>query len=241
MKHTFTSISRVFFLCFLTQFCLAQKNDSIPVFKDSYGIRIGTDAFKIARSFYDENYQALEFVGDFRISKKHYLAAEIGNEKITVDDDRLNFTTSGSYIKLGLDVNLYENWLDMENLVFMGFRYGFSTFSQKLNSYRIYNTDNYFGENPPFVSGAEYNGLTAQWLEVILGLKAEMFSNVYFGFNFRVNRLISDSRPDNFNNLHINGFGKISEGNSFGASFNYTISYFIPIYKKSKVKSATIE
>jgi hypothetical protein len=234
-QHTYISISKIFFLCLITQLCQAQKTDSIPIFKDSYGVRIGTDVFKIARSFYDKNYQGLEFVGDFRISKKTYLAAEIGNEKITINDDRLSFTNSGSYIKVGLDKNLYENWLDMENIVFIGFRYSFSAFSQKLNNYQIYNTDNYFGESPAFEAGTEFNGLTAQWLEVVLGIKAEMLPNLYLGFNFRLNRLLTDTKPTNFNNLHINGFGRISEGNNFGASFNYTISYFIPIYKKSKL------
>ena len=217
----------------LTSHCLfSQNNDSISVATQTYGLRLGLDAFKLSRTFYDKQYQGYEIVGDFRISKNRYLAAEIGNEKITVNDDRLNFTTSGNYIKLGVDFNLYDNWLDMENIVFMGFRYGFSAFSQELNSYRIYNSNNYLGENPPFISGQKYDGLTAQWIEIILGLKAEVISNLYLGFNVRLHGLIQDSKPDNFNNLHISGFGKISEGNRFGAGFSYTISYIIPFYKK---------
>lgn len=235
--HTFISFFSVFVVFMFSQHLFSQKNDSIPVIKERYGLRLGSDAFKLARSFYDENYQGLEFIGDFRISKNKYLAAEIGNEKLTTNDDRLSFTTSGSFIKAGIDFNLYENWLDMENMVFMGFRYGFSTFSQKLNSYKIYNTDNYFGENPPTLSNQEFNGLTSQWVEVMLGLKAEVLSNLYVGFNVRLHILVQESTPENFNNLYISGFGKISEGNRFGAGFSYTISYFIPIYKKDKTKN----
>jgi hypothetical protein len=233
-NHTYIYTFSVLLVFFLSQSIFSQTTDSIPVIKERYGLRLGTDAFKLVRSFYDENYQGLEFMGDFRISKNKYLAAEIGNEKLTTNDDRLNFTTSGSFIKAGIDFNLYENWLDMENMVFMGFRYGFSTFSQKLNSYKIYNTDNYFGENPDVVSNQEFNGLTSQWLEIMLGLKAEVLSNVYMGFNVRLHYLVNQSTPDNFNNLYITGFGKISEGNKFGAGFSYTISYFIPLYKKEK-------
>jgi hypothetical protein len=43
------------------------------------------------------------------------------------DDGRLNFFTKGSP-KAGFDYNAYENWLDMENIISIGLRYGFSGF-----------------------------------------------------------------------------------------------------------------
>jgi hypothetical protein len=36
----------------------------------------------------------------------------------------------------------------MENVISIGMRYGFSTFSQELNSFKIYNANPYFGEKP---------------------------------------------------------------------------------------------
>jgi hypothetical protein len=54
------------------------------------------------------------------VDKKYFLAAELGNENKTTDDDRLNFTTKGSYLKVGFDYNAYENWLDMENIISIG-------------------------------------------------------------------------------------------------------------------------
>ena len=51
------------------------------------------------------------------------------------------------------------------------------------------------------------------------------------GFSFRMNNLISNKKPDTFDNLYIPGFNRTYNGN-FGAGFNYTVSYFIPIYKK---------
>jgi hypothetical protein len=89
------------------------------------------------------------------------LAAESEKKNKTTDDDRLNFTTKGSYLKVGFDYNAYENWLDMENIISIGLRYGFSTFNQELNSYKIYNANPYFGETPPVASGAKFNDLTA--------------------------------------------------------------------------------
>ncbi|WP_026715168.1 DUF6048 family protein [Flavobacterium daejeonense] len=209
------------------------KTDSIvpPVKKDRYGLHLGIDLFKLSRSFYDKDYTGLELVGDYRLSKKHYLAAEVGNENKTTDDERVNFTTKGSYLKVGFDYNGYENWLDMENIISIGLRYGFSTFNQQLNTYRIYNTDQYFGETPALTSGQKYNGLTASWIEVVAGMKAKVFNNVFLGFSIRFNRLISNKQPSGFENLYIPGFNRTYNGD-FGVGFNYTVTYFVPIFKK---------
>ena len=214
------------------------KSDSIPVKTDRYGIRIGLDLFKLTRALYDEDYKGIEFVGDYRLTKKYFLAAEIGNENKTTDDDRLNFTTKGSYLKAGFDYNAYENWLDMENIISIGMRYGFSTFNQQLNSYRIYNANPYFGEVPVIPSGKKFDGLTASWIEVVAAVKAKVFNNVFVGFSLRLNRLVTNKEPENFSNLYIPGFNRTYDGD-FGVGFNYTVTYFVPIYKK-KVKPVAV-
>ena len=214
----------------------AKTNDSIPVKTDRYGVRVGVDLYKLTRALYDKNYKGIELVGDYRLTKKYFLAAELGNENKTTDDDRVNFTTKGSYIKGGFDYNAYQNWLDMENIISIGLRYGFSTFNQQLNSYRIYNSNPYFGETPVIASGKKFDGLSASWIEVVAGIKAKVFDNVFMGFSLRLNRLVTNKQPDNFSNLYIPGFNRTYDGD-FGVGFNYTVTYFVPIYKK-KVKPA---
>jgi hypothetical protein len=220
-----------------TFFAQKTKNDSIiaPTKIERYGIRIGLDALKLVRNFYDKNYEGIEISGDYRLTKKYYLAGEIGNEMRTIDEDRVNFISNGTYFKVGFDYNTYENWLDMENLIHVGLRIGASTFSQELNTYKVYNPNPYFGETPTVISGRKFDGLSAQWIEFVAGVKAELFSNIYAGFNFRINYLVRNKEPDEFENLYIPGFNKKYEG-KFGVGFNYTISYFIPIYKK-KIKN----
>ena len=211
----------------------AQTKDTAKVmYPERYGLRVGVDLHKIARSFYEKDYRGFEVVGDYRLSKRFYIAGEIGNEDKTVDDDRLNFTTKGTYFKVGFDYNSFENWLDMENMIYAGMRYGVSSFSQTLNSYTIYDPTNYYGENT-IISGEEFDGLNASWLEVVGGIKAELFNNLYMGFSVRLNYLVSNKKPEGFDNLFIPGYNRTYDG-KFGAGFNYTLSYFIPIYKKNK-------
>lgn len=207
--------------------------DSIQKFPERYGLRVGVDLHRLSKSFYDDNYRGLEIVGDYRLTKKFYIAGELGNEEKTVDDDRLNFTTNGSYFKVGFDYNAFENWLDMENMIYAGMRVGFSSFEHQVNSYKIYeNNNNYYGQTI-IAPGEKFNGQTASWVEIVGGVKAELFNNLYLGFSVRLNYLISNKEPENFANLYIPGFNRTYDG-KFGAGFNYTLSYFIPIYKKKK-------
>jgi hypothetical protein len=217
-----------------TKTTTAAKNDSIvPVKKDRYGVRVGADLYKLTRGLYDSNYKGIELVGDYRLTKNYYIAAELGNENKTTEDDRLITTTKGTYLKVGFDYNAYENWLDMENIISIGLRGGVSTFNQELNSYKIYNPNQYWGEMPWVVSGKTYNGLSAGWIEVVLGLKVKVYNNIFVGFSLRMNTLVYDKKPSNdFENLYIPGFNRTYAGN-FGAGFNYTVTYFVPLYKKT--------
>ncbi len=240
MKHTLKFIFSLSFV-FVSIIGTAQeekKKDSVAPKTEKFGIRVGVDLFKLTRSFYEDNYRGIELVGDYRLTKKYFIAAELGNESKTVDELNLNFTTEGTYLKAGFDYNAYENWLDMENMIYLGLRYGVSSFSQTLNEYQIYNTDPYFNEGEISYPGEKFEGLSAQWVEVVAGIKAEVLKNVYVGFSMRLNYLISNNKPESFDNLYIPGFNRTYNG-KFGAGFNYTVSYFLPLYKSTvKAKDA---
>jgi hypothetical protein len=211
----------------------AQENtekDTVNKIKNRYGLRVGLDLHRASKAFYDSNYKGLELVADYRITPSHYIAGEMGNENKTPSDQHLNFTTKGSYVKVGFDYNAYENWLDMENMIYVGLRYGISTFSQTLNTYQVYDRAVYFPEQT-INANQKYDGLNAQWIEFVTGVKAKLFNNLFLGFSLRVNRLVNQKKPNNFDNLYIPGFNRTYDGN-FGVGFNYTLSYLIPIYKK---------
>lgn len=215
-----------------------ETNQDSAVYKQRYGLRIGIDISKPIRSFLEDDYQGLELLADFRISHNVYIAGALGNEEKTTQEDNYNFTTSGSYLKVGLDWNTYENWYGMENIINLGFRVGASTFSQTLNSYQIYNTNQYWEEIQSGITGedmlGEYSGLNALWAEIVLGIKVELFRNVFMGASVNLNYLINNNEAGNFPNLFIPGFNKVTDGSKFGVGYNYSISYLIPIFKGNK-------
>ena len=208
-------------------------SDSIKI-KEKYGLRIGGDIGKLIRSFADDDYTGFEVSADYRLKKRLYIAGELGIDEKNTTTNYLNVTTSGSYLKAGIDYNMYQNWLDMDNMIYAGFRVGASTFSHKLNSYTIYSTDQYWSPHLTSNDLKEFNGLTAFWAELILGIKAELFNNLYLGLNVQLKVLASETESDNFENIYIPGFNKTYDSSGIGVGYSYTLSYRIPLYKKDK-------
>tara|TARA_R100001369_G_scaffold49261_1_gene75853 strand:- start:9016 stop:9723 length:708 start_codon:yes stop_codon:yes gene_type:complete len=211
----------------------AQTATDTVQYKERYGLRVGLDLSKPLRTLLDDSYKGLELMGDYRIYKDYYLAAEIGNENMELSEGNLSVSDKGSYIKLGADYNAYENWAGMENMVIIGLRYGFSTFSQTLESYAISTTTDYFGPNVIDAS-EQTKGLTASWIELLAGIKVELFQNLYLGANVQLKRMITQTTPSNIDNLAVPGFGKTNDFSQFGVGYSYNISYLIPLYKKAK-------
>jgi len=210
--------------------------DTIPKRIEKYGIRVGVDLSKLARTAFEEGYTGFEVSGDLRFSERFYAAAELGNETRDWNEDNLTATTKGSFIKLGADFNAYKNWLGMENIVSVGLRYGLASFSQELTGYNVNTTNTTFPTE--FVTiNQEFSGLTASWVELQVGIKTEIFNNLYLGINLQLKRQISEDKPDGFDNLIIPGFNRTYDFSDFGAGYGYTISYLIPIIKKTKQTS----
>jgi len=121
----------------------------------------------------------------------------------------------------------------MENVIFVGMRYAFSTFSQTLKEYTISRGSQYFPPN--IIAGPfETKGLTASWVELVAGIKVELLNNLYLGGNVQLKRRISQTTPSNFDNLAIPGFNRTYDESLFGVGYSYSLSYLIPLYKKAK-------
>ena len=224
----------IFFISLFITFASFAQEEEV---KDSskthkFGLRVGTDISKLIKTAVIKDYTAFEINADYKFSKKYSLAGEFGNEKRTIDETQVNFTSEGSYFKIGLDYNAYENWLDMENAIYVGLRYGLSSYKQTLNSHSILNTDSYWDENNLINNSVNFDNSSTHWVELIVGIKAEVFNNLYIGINAQLKSYVGNTAPDNFANLYIPGFGKTVEDSKWGVGFGYTVSYFIPFYKK---------
>ena len=227
MFKYFISISFLFLVA--NGFSQEQKKDSTN-FKAPYGLRVGIDISKPIFGMFEDDFSGFEFVADYRITKNLYIAAEIGNEEETTSEDYLKTASKGNYVKIGVNLNAYKNWLDMNNEIYVGFRYAFSNFEQTLKSYTPNTGSDYFPGNPTTI-GTTTKHLTAHWLEFLTGLKVETFKNLFVGFSVSYKVILSVNHPKDFQTFYVPGFNRVFESET-GFGFNYTISYTIPFFKR---------
>lgn len=203
------------------------------------GIRAGIDLSKLVRSQLQEGYEGIELFGDLSVKKGSRIAIEIGNERFTTKEEigqttLYAYEVSGSYLKAGLDWDIYAQKKGEKNQITAGVRYGLSQFDTDIGQAYFYDTQavKTNGSFPLYtVDGPKLSSLKAQYVEGVLGFKTHIAGNFYLGGSFRMAFLTGEKSPENFDNLWIPGFNKVTDGARFGFSYNYGISYFIPLKK----------
>ncbi len=243
MKLTHTWVFYISLLSFC--YSVSQENDNITINdslnlkkEKSINLRVGFDLYRIILSRVSNDFDGFEIVGDFKVSEDFFIALELGSLDITKQVEQVNFTTNGNYFKVGFDYNMFENLEGMNNHITLGARIGSSRHDQTLNSYTILDRTRYWTNSDlPITNGfatGERPDLNALWFEVVLNFKVQILKNFYTGISLRLNRLISDKIPPNFDNIYIPGFNKKTQDNVFGAGFNYTLTYNFSLLSKKK-------
>lgn len=205
------------------------ENDTIFV-KNKYGIRAGIDLSKQIRMLTEE-YSGLSLYGDIKIKERLFIVAELGNDQKTIETENINSKLSGSYIKTGFNYNLYNNLPGLNNEIYVGLRYSQSLFKNELIDYSIYNKDRFWNDQR-ILEYKEFDNLKSSWIEFVVGFNSEIKNNLFMGLSLRLNRMLKQDIPENFTNLFIPGFNKVTENNNFGTGITYSIIYQIPIIKK---------
>ena len=83
-------------------------------------IRIGIDVYKLIKSSSDGDNLNYEIVGDLQITENLYLAAEYGLIDRFIEDENINFIADGNFLRFGFDYNMFNNWVGMDNAIFLG-------------------------------------------------------------------------------------------------------------------------
>ena len=213
----------IFVQAFAQQDTLQQTVDSLPKIKQPVKVRLGFDIGKYVWAQLN-NSTSYDVYVDANFYKKYYLIFEAGVENHLTESAFLNYSTEGTYFKIGVDYNLYQNWLDMDNDISVGFRYASSQFDYRLFSYRINQPGAVF---EPVVHDVNrsFENLSAQWIDFTAKIQAETFKHFYLGYALSVKYLLHYSHPDNFEVSYIPGFFERNAYSNFGFGMQYFISY----------------
>lgn len=190
------------------------------------GLRIGYDVSRLAFYLIETERTAFEISVDYEIARNFYVTAESGGQKYRFTDSLYNYNSDGYYTRLGLDYNILKNRADNQyEMVFAGFRYGFSRFTQSADNITI--RENYWGPGP--VTEMPQSSIAAHWIEVATGVRAELFKNVFIGWSFRWRILLYQTKIPEMKPIYIPGFGSGDKRSVIG--FNYYVYFRIPLGK----------
>lgn len=202
----------------------------IPV-KDSVvhmqgGLRVGLDLSRIVTSIYYPYRKEGTAVADLRLNSDLYAAAEVGYTNTPYSDANYTYKGSGAFITLGIDYNFMKRLYPSEkNMFFGGIRYGFSHLTYEVPTYKI--TSSYWGND--LTGSIPKTSVNAHWVELVLGLKAEVLKNFFLSWSLHERIMINNVKSDEFTPLVIPGFGSGSKKSVF--DMQYTVSYLFPLYK----------
>lgn len=188
------------------------------------GLRVGLDITRPAQSFWTKGDRyGTELTFDAEIRPNLFSVLETGWEKMKIKHDYVNYQSSGTYLRIGLDYNFLEaKSTDDMDILYAGVRYGISLGKQSVPDFLLYN---YWEEFHGFFPERKYN---AQWLEVLIGLKAKLFTNFFLGWTIR-GKILAHQQKVSMPPVYFNpGYG-LAE-NDFNFDFTYTLLYNLPFH-----------
>ena len=134
------------------------------------------------------------------------------------------YDTKAPFFRMGLNYGLLKPIKDdgsersVKCYPFVGLRYAFSPVTYNLLNVEI--KDEYWGTSDieNFRNNVEYAG----WMEVVGGVRVDLFKGFTLGWSIRIKTFLHTSAPDKTYVWYVPGYGKSS---GMGVMFNYTIGY----------------
>ena len=207
-------------LLLLPVWCSAQDTVRYPI-NAMKGIRIGVDISKLLLPvIYKGERIGFEATADMHIKNNLFATAEAGWLNVNLDKNDFHYRGNGVYAKAGVDNNLLKSRRPNSNdIVYAGGRYGFSVFSHHADKISI---PGYFWPDATD-QVIPKNTMHAHWVELLLGVKAEVLKNLYIGLNFRCKFMLVSPKDDYSTPYLIPGYGEGNQG--FALGINYCVSY----------------
>lgn len=214
---------------------LERKQTKQSVVRDSVpwhtGTFVGVDLYGVGNHLLGSSYVGTELSVATTLKHRFVPTLELGLGRTDAVNDagRAYRSKSSPYIRLGMDYNTLYKKKSKENMLCLGLRYGFSSFGYDIYAVQTEGghtpslEDGYWGETTPF----HYEGLKGhmQWLELVFGVRAQVYKRLYMGWSLRMKYRTAASVAMYGNPHIVPGYGKF--GNS-SMGITYSLVYKLP-------------
>jgi hypothetical protein len=188
------------------------------------GIKLGVNIGRFADFQFKPERFSYEGSADINLNNKYFGLIEGGYSKIDLTKNNYHYLSEGTFIKLGFEYNMLKK--QPTDFLGIAIKIGKSDFSQQAKNVLIETSQ--WGTYETNIAPTDYS---MYWLEASLGIKGEIFNNVYLGWSALVKARISGGEDRNLQPYDIPGFGNGSKSINLG--INYYIYYQIP-FNRSK-------
>ncbi len=211
-------------LCFYS-FSFAQNDSTLyaPVKEREpihfLGLKFGANIGRFSDYLFKPDRVSYEGSFDFNLNHKYFGLIEAGYAKVDILKDNYHYKSDGYFYKIGFEYNMLKK--QPTDFLGVGIKFGVSNFSHSASDVVI-SIDHWgdFDYTQAQIDDKMY------WAEATLGVKGELFKNIYFGWSALVKVRLSGASDYNFQAYNVPGFGNSSKSLRLGA--NYYIYYQIP-------------
>ncbi len=215
------NILRFLFLIPFLVICNSLTAENDTVFTPS--ARLGADLSGFARNLIEPETLTGEISLDIEWRKSHFVAIEAGLMQVDVQQETHRYQADGYFFRLGADFNILERSPDNPNdVLLVSLRYGYGKSDHEAPFIVI--PDPYWGDHETSVSPESFQ---AHWLEAGIGLKTEIWNNIFLGWSLRGKLLLTSTSAPEMEPYYIGGYGK--SGSNTRLSLLYSVLYRIPM------------
>ncbi len=199
-----------------------KKKEKIPYPNKKRGTAIGIDVSRFFVPLLDNDRYAFEANIKTNFKKRMFFVGSLGFENVSFDDKSYEYKSDGLYGRVGFDYDIFivDEPNNNDNILF-GLRYGFAV--QDHGSDNITIEDPYWGNYTTAISSYTVN---SHWIELVAGLRTELFNNFYLSFYARLKTKIASNNAEIMEPYRIPGYGRGSRSVTLG--FSYIAEYQIP-------------
>ena len=210
-----------------------EPKEEVPLYNGTY---IGVDLYGLGSKLFGSDFLSSEVDIVVNLKNMFLPTAEIGfSTTDSWNDTGIHYKSSAPFFRIGVDYNTMSKKKEKNSFLYVGLRYGFSHMKYDINSMPM--KDPAFGgeyENPSLgdiIWGGsvpyDHPGqkATMQWMELLAGIKVNVYKNFYMGWALRMKYKLSASVSEYGNPWMVPGFGKYGSNNM---GVTYTLIYKLP-------------
>lgn len=210
-----------------------EPKEEVPLYNGTY---VGVDLYGIGSKLFGSDFLSSEIDVVVNLKNMFLPTAEIGFATTdSWNDTGIHYKSSAPFFRIGVDYNTMSKKKEKNSFLYVGLRYGFSHMKYDINSMPI--KDPAFGgeyENPSlgdiiWGGSAPYDHpgqkATMQWMELVAGVKVQIYKNFYMGWALRMKYKLYASVSEYGNPWMVPGFGKYGSNN---IGVTYTLIYKLP-------------